>query len=252
MGHFLSFVFDQNISSTNTEKVAVKQEAETLVARSLPNINIGNGLNQLENFNFQESYNVVGTDTSPFIVPSFIPQNSPTRTPSTMPNAFTLNLSNLDHIQLPAVLIGNSVPHLIVQNGSSQIGAGSVVNGVAGTENIKKQPTSNLWAPQTSSCNTILTTHQRFEATESELIRKLIIENPEADTKSLFARFRQRFPNRKDDTESYTKFYRMKWMIEKENERKQTTALQLPAAKRRKMEPTLTTLLNAFCSKLGS
>ena len=90
-----------------------------------------------------------------------------------------------------------------------------------GESPVRKPPSTNL---------------RRYSAAEVELIRKLILENPYVNTKSLFARFRQRFPDWKDDTESYTKFYQKKWRIGKEEEMKQQRTMHLPAAKRMKLE----------------
>jgi len=96
----------------------------------------------------------------------------------------------------------------------------------------------NQWQSASASSHDTLgrkspsTNLRRYTPAEVELIRKLTIENPEANAKALFNQFRQRFPEWRDDTESYTKFYQKKWRVGKTEEMQQHRLLESFAAER--------------------
>ena len=106
----------------------------------------------------------------------------------------------------------------------------STTNSLSASSAAHSQQTAEIGGKRKSPSTNL----RRYAPAEVELIRKLTVENPEANTKALFHRFRRQFPAWNDDTESYTKFYQKKWRIGKEEEMRQHRLLESLAKGRKR------------------
>lgn len=103
-----------------------------------------NGLSQLDKFNFHESFSLMGTETSPCIVPTSLEPQSPSAPPDAMENPFKFDLSEINGFQLTDAPqstarseLGSNDFNLSILNGN-QTGDGSLSGRIDRTETIKK------------------------------------------------------------------------------------------------------------------